>query len=171
MTDAEVFGTTTAPPSAASGGMTDEEVFGTGLEKLPEEAFQAYYAQHPLALPPKQAATPVDPSAPPGPMAAPVGGEFGDLSAQPWAQGEPVPEGKVAPAAKIANAAVEGWRATPSLLTPEAQDVINKMGPLGQQLHQSRTASSRDRHSWPMEPSHERRRGRRVASGDGIVGW
>ena len=87
-----------------------------------------------VPIPPKQAATPVDPSAPPGPMAAPVGGEFGDLSAQPWAQGEPVPEGKVAPAAKIANAAVEGWRATPSIMTPEGDDALNKLGPLFRQV-------------------------------------
>jgi hypothetical protein len=79
-------------------------------------------------------AAPVDPSAPPGPLAAPVGGEFGDLSAQPWAQGEPVPEGKVAPAAKIANAAVEGWRDTPSIMTPEGEDALNKLGPLFRQV-------------------------------------
>lgn len=72
-----------------------------------------------------------------GPWAAPIGGEFGDLSAQPWAQGEPVREGTVAPSARLAGdfgraiaetpqakvlgAAVEGWRATPSILTPEAE--------------------------------------------------
>jgi len=82
---------------------------------------------------PKAPAAPSD-AAPPGSLAAPVGGEFGDLSAQPWAQGEPVPEGKVAPVAKIAGAAVEGWKATPSIMTPEGEDVINKMGPLGRQL-------------------------------------
>jgi hypothetical protein len=76
-------------------------------------------------------AAPVDPSAPPGPLAAPVGGEFGDLSAQPWAQGEPVPEGKIAPVAKIGSAMAEGWRATPQILTPEAEEGQRRLwGPI-----------------------------------------
>ena len=35
---------------------------------------------------------------------------------------------------RLAGAAAEGWRATPSILTPEGQDVINEMGPLGRQI-------------------------------------
>ena len=35
---------------------------------------------------------------------------------------------------RLAAAAAEGWRATPSILTPEGQDVINEMGPLGRQI-------------------------------------
>ena len=61
--------------------------------------------------------------------AAPVGGEFGDLSAQPWAQGQPVPEGKVAPVAKIVGAMGEGWQATPSIATPDGEQLINRLSP------------------------------------------
>ena len=62
LTDAQVFGATTAPP-ASSGGMTDEEVFGA---------------------PPARAA-----AAQFGALASPS--EFGDLSAQPWATSDKTP--------------------------------------------------------------------------------
>jgi hypothetical protein len=50
LSDAEVFGTP-SPPPAAPRELSDAEVFGTGLEGFPEEAFQADYARHPIALP------------------------------------------------------------------------------------------------------------------------
>ena len=70
-----------------------------------------------------------------GPWAAPVGGEFGDLSAQPWAQGEQPSPTSRAPAAKIIDAAVQGWKDTPAILTPVAQSWLeDNTGRLGDQL-------------------------------------
>lgn len=67
-------------------------------------------------------------------MAAPVGGEFGDLAAQPWAQGAPADQSAYTPVGKIANAAFQGFTEAPRALTPYAQDVVNRLGPVGSQI-------------------------------------
>lgn len=60
--------------------------------------------------------------------------EFGDLSAQPWAQGEQPSPTAQTPVTRIADAAVQGWKGTPALVTPKGEDLINQTGPVGQQL-------------------------------------
>lgn len=66
---------------------------------------------------------------------APVISEFGDLSAQPWAQGPPADMTARAPAAKIADAAIKGWQDTPSLLNPGPQAWVDRnLGVAGQTL-------------------------------------
>ena len=59
-------------------------------------------------------------------FAAPVGGEFGEISAQPWAQGEPPSDNARAPAAKIADAAIQGWQNTEPVLTDKAKELLDK---------------------------------------------
>lgn len=66
--------------------------------------------------------------APQGQYTAPTGGEFGDLSAQPWAQGEQPDPNARAPAARIADAAVQGWKDTKPLLMPDAEAAVDKYG-------------------------------------------
>jgi hypothetical protein len=52
-----------------------------------------------------------------------------------FAAGDPREALPPAPAVpKVGAAMVEGWRDTPSIMTPEGEDVINKMGPLGRQI-------------------------------------
>jgi hypothetical protein len=70
-----------------------------------------------------------------GPQAAPTGGEFGDLSAQPWARGEQPSPSETAPAGRIINAAADAYRDTPPLVTPQGEDLINQAtGITGQTL-------------------------------------
>ena len=76
---------------------------------------------------------------------------FGPSSAQPppnepppprweepnpaFASGDPresLPPAPIVP--KVESAMAEGWRATPSILTPEGEDALNKLGPLFRQI-------------------------------------
>lgn len=114
LTDAEVFGTTKAPPAAPK-ELSDADVFGTGLEGYPEEAFQADYAQHPLALP--QATFPGPPAnEPPPPRWEEPNPTF--------AVGDPqqaLPRTSI-DLPRIGGAMKEGWRAAPTLLPPGADE-------------------------------------------------
>ena len=111
LTDAQVFGATTAPPVAASGGMTDAEVFGGPFD--PVEPSYPDYVQRPLTLP-----------------NAVTGAAMVDDYGRPGGATPAAPE----PVRRVAAAAGEGWRDTPSIMTPYGEDLINKMGPLGRQI-------------------------------------
>src|SRR5579862_249555 len=128
LSDAEVFGAT-APPPAAPRELSDAEIFGLPGYHEPGTD-QGSIEPDPRIT--RAVASAVPRTSSETTWAAPVGGEFGDLSAQPWARGAPVPEGTVAPAARIARAAVEGWNATEPVLTPEIQAAQNRLfGPVG----------------------------------------
>ena len=111
LTDAQVFGATTAPPVAASGGMTDAEVFGGPFD--PVEPSYPDYVQRPLTVPD-----------------AVTGAAMVDDYGRPVGATPAAPE----PVRRVAAAAGEGWRDTPSIMTPYGEDLINKMGPLGRQI-------------------------------------
>ncbi len=82
------------------------------------------------------------PAAPPAPEPAQrfaVGSEYGDLGAQPWAQGQQPAPGTVAPAATIAqnvgHAVADTYANTPNpLMSPKLQDAIETAGPVGRYI-------------------------------------
>lgn len=135
LSDAEVFGTTTSAPPAAPREMSDAEVFGPGSwaattarEGSPEELPPTFGWQT-LGL--QEARFPG-----PGLEEVPIEGSRYTGKNPAFALGDP--RESLAPTTiepgRLASAAAEGWRATPSILTPEGQDVINEMGPLGRQI-------------------------------------
>lgn len=61
--------------------------------------------------------------------------EFGDLAGQPWAQGDQPSESHASAAGRIMQSAYDAYHNTPALLTPEAQEWVDKnMGVVGQTL-------------------------------------
>ena len=105
LSDAEVFGSGSAPP-ASPRELSDAEVFGVPARDNPDFLFPTEYGPTPTDLPKPPAQPPSSPE-----------NAYPDL---PFSEdyGQAVPPES---ARQIVGAMGEGWQATPSILTPEGQ--------------------------------------------------